>query len=332
MASWLTPTGSIMAEHQGLRAADDRLEPKRPDPARSGPYLPFTSDPQWSEAWWWLGFPILVALLSLISFTLNPTWYAKWVNHETFGILEVTHFILPLIGFVIGARLLFSPFVQRRPLVILVTMLSVLSCLYIAGEEISWGQKFFGWDTPEFWKGINLQHETNLHNVSRSFDQRPRSVLEFGIAIGGLLIPLAAAFDPRVRANRFSLFLPAAALLPTALGVIAFMLVRAQNARGAFKGFDVNEVIETYLFFFIFAYMLVFARRLRELGGPPLIPRRAWMTLYVGMALFALIFQIWIRLYECAATQNCVLSFVKAMVWSAIWPAYWIVYLAGLPD
>ena len=300
-----------------------------PDPARPGPYRPFTSDPQWDEAWWWLGFPILTALLSVITFWWNQAWYAKWVNHETYGILEVAHFILPLIGVVIGARLLFSPFVLRRPLVLAVTIVSVLSCLYIAGEEISWGQKFFRWDTPEFWKEVNRQHETNLHNLSRSFDQTPRAVLEYSIAIGGLLVPLAAAFDPRVRANRFSLFLPATALMPAAIGTVAFKLVQALHARGAFRGFDVLEVIETYLCFFMLAYLLVFARRLRELGGPPPIPRSVWMTLYGGMALLSLIFQIGIR-SDCAGVGDCALSFVKATVWSAIWPAYWIVYLGGL--
>ena len=31
-------------------------------------------------------------------------------------------------------------------------------------EEISWGQRIIGWDTPDLWKQINAQHETNFHN------------------------------------------------------------------------------------------------------------------------------------------------------------------------
>lgn len=34
-----------------------------------------------------------------------------------------------------------------------------------AGEEISWGQRIFGWDTPEAWQELNAQKETNLHNL-----------------------------------------------------------------------------------------------------------------------------------------------------------------------
>jgi hypothetical protein len=40
-----------------------------------------------------------------------------------------------------------------------------LSCVFIAGEEISWGQRLFGFETSESWKEINKQNETTLHNV-----------------------------------------------------------------------------------------------------------------------------------------------------------------------
>ena len=34
-----------------------------------------------------------------------------------------------------------------------------------AGEEISWGQRIFGWGTPEFFMEHNKQEETGLHNL-----------------------------------------------------------------------------------------------------------------------------------------------------------------------
>jgi hypothetical protein len=37
--------------------------------------------------------------------------------------------------------------------------------LVCAGEEASWGQRIFGWRTPEMWSAINAQAETNLHNL-----------------------------------------------------------------------------------------------------------------------------------------------------------------------
>jgi len=34
-----------------------------------------------------------------------------------------------------------------------------------SGEEISWGQRIFGWETPEGYSQVNRQNETNLHNL-----------------------------------------------------------------------------------------------------------------------------------------------------------------------
>jgi hypothetical protein len=64
---------------------------------------------------------------------------------------------------------------------------------------------------------VNRQQETNLHNIYPAFEQWPRTIVELGVVIGGTLVPLAAAFFPPMRSNRLSLFLPASALLPTAL-------------------------------------------------------------------------------------------------------------------
>ena len=42
--------------------------------------------------------------------------------------------------------------------------LFVLSLVF-AMEEISWGQRIFGWKTPKVWAAINYQNETNIHNL-----------------------------------------------------------------------------------------------------------------------------------------------------------------------
>lgn len=40
-----------------------------------------------------------------------------------------------------------------------------VACSYVFLEEISWGQRIFGFDTPDFLKSRNLQGEANLHNL-----------------------------------------------------------------------------------------------------------------------------------------------------------------------
>lgn len=38
-------------------------------------------------------------------------------------------------------------------------------CLFCAGEEVSWGQRMFGWTSSTFFLQHNAQGETNLHNL-----------------------------------------------------------------------------------------------------------------------------------------------------------------------
>lgn len=53
----------------------------------------------------------------------------------------------------------------------------ILALIYYFGEEISWGQHYFKWVSPEFFLDNNNQGETNLHNMSNLLDQLPRTLV-----------------------------------------------------------------------------------------------------------------------------------------------------------
>jgi hypothetical protein len=70
---------------------------------------------------------------------IRSRFLLRYVIPEGYGILEFSHFLMPLAGLFIAASLLLLPFVRARPLVFTVALIGALSCLYIAGEEMSWG-------------------------------------------------------------------------------------------------------------------------------------------------------------------------------------------------
>jgi hypothetical protein len=64
-------------------------------------------------------------------------------------------------------------------------------CVFVAGEEISWGQRIAGFVPPELFLSHNYQQEANLHNLLKGVFETRWQV--FAIAAGyGIAVPLAA--------------------------------------------------------------------------------------------------------------------------------------------
>lgn len=76
--------------------------------------------------------------------------------------------------------------------------LVALFCLFVAGEEISWGQRLLGFIPPASFLATNTQQEFNLHNFADIFG-RPKWVLIAALMAYGVVLPLVAQI-PRVRA------------------------------------------------------------------------------------------------------------------------------------
>ena len=213
---------------------------------------------------WWLWVPLAVLVLLVLAHLFVPGSYRELVGSER-GLVEISQFLLAAATCVIALRSLAIPALRSRPWLFAWVALMAFGSFYLAGEEISWGQHFFLWGTPDTWQAINDQNETNLHNISNLFDQIPRTILELGIIVGGIVIPLAALLWPAIRRHRLSIILPPLVLLPTALLV---EISRAPERLGElFVGhslfFDrASEVQEFYFTYFILLYAILLRRRL----------------------------------------------------------------------
>jgi hypothetical protein len=67
--------------------------------------------------------------------------------------------------------------------------LVALFCLFVAGEEFSWGQRLFGYYPAEFFLANNFQQEANLHNLPQAVVQ-PKWILMLALAGYGIVLPL----------------------------------------------------------------------------------------------------------------------------------------------
>jgi len=100
----------------------------------------------------------LTLILMVVNFDLDVT---KDMYRED-GILEnmtVVFLFLAVILFIIMG-------IKIKKITPRIFFLSLgIFALIFGMEEISWGQRIFGWETPEELKVINRQGESNLHNV-----------------------------------------------------------------------------------------------------------------------------------------------------------------------
>jgi len=71
-------------------------------------------------------------------------------------------------------------------------------CVVIAGEEISWGQRIFGWGTPVALEDVNHQGESNIHNIG--VVQKAFNLGELFAGLYGAALPILWAV-PRIRAR-----------------------------------------------------------------------------------------------------------------------------------
>ncbi|MBH62128.1 MAG: hypothetical protein CL569_06700 [Alphaproteobacteria bacterium] len=145
-----------------------------------------------------------------------------------------------------------------------------LGCVYFAGEELSWGQSLFHWETPELLERVNDQGETNIHNISSWFDQKPRLLLELWVLFGGVLFHVwSKATGRRCPPGHWAYwFWPARQLIPVSvLALIVMMPKRILESFGSLPPppFDIRETeLQEYLFaVFLTLYLWSVLTRLR---------------------------------------------------------------------
>ena len=97
----------------------------------------------------------------------------------------------------------------------------LLAALFLVGamEEVSWGQRLFGWGTPTILREVNVQGETTLHNLSSGADAI------FALLFWGSLMALAggtlrAIWHHSGKVTSADFFLPSLVLAPALVMIL----------------------------------------------------------------------------------------------------------------
>ncbi len=212
---------------------------------------------------WWFWLPAgFLGFQAVIETVLSPAVLSRL--HTENGPHELIEFALIAAACAVAFLTLFRVGKKKNKWMTAWLGLAAFCCFYVAGEEISWGQHFMAWSTPELWSAVNDQQETNLHNTTSWLDQKPRLLLELGVLTGGLILPLLMKYRPALVPARFAAIYPPpyfAFVALLALGVkLADIIADLAGIRLFERG---SEVEELYLYYFVLLYLLDLRRRIQ---------------------------------------------------------------------
>lgn len=106
---------------------------------------------------------------------------------EEDSVLEWTQVVVLAAAAVLAALLGARAVREERRRDALAYLLLAAGCIFVAGEEVSWGQRVLGLETPESLAEINRQDELTLHNIDDV-----RVALKFfliGLGVAGFALP-----------------------------------------------------------------------------------------------------------------------------------------------
>ena len=143
---------------------------------------------------------------------------------------------LTAVWFLLAGLLLFvTTLVERSFFRRCVYILGAMAMVFAAGEEISWGQRIFGFATPDFLMHLNEQKEFTVHNiVNKSFD-----IIWLNCALI-LCMTTSAAFFCR-KDRLFGIPLPS---IPLMLGFLIVISYESGANLGELSGANFREYLK----------------------------------------------------------------------------------------
>jgi hypothetical protein len=165
----------------------------------------FLTDINCSKKW----LPTFSILVSIVYSSLLFTYVLIFGPPRVEGIMEEVSSLLFLFS---GIIMLVSVrhadkkvFTKRARKEIIVTLIaSAIALFFIYGEEISWGQRIFSWNTEGVFKEYNWQQETNTHNF---FNPLFRFIYPL-VGIGSFIVLCFIWFFPNAKPFYYQLFIP----------------------------------------------------------------------------------------------------------------------------
>jgi hypothetical protein len=213
--------------------------------------------------------PLMVPVVILWAWYSGPETFHAWVAAPN-SVMEDMLGIVLLLAIIGALHVLFRPETKRHKGLRAWLVVWTLGLVYFLGEDLNWGQYVFNWQPSDFFLEHNKEAETNLHNMSPWFNQKPRMLVQLWLLVAAVLVPLGWLWPKRATAKfvpeilwptRSTLLLAAVATIIPVLEWIA-MAIWGNNLGGV--PFRFSEVQEFFFAWFFLLFAIDLAGRLRQ--------------------------------------------------------------------
>jgi hypothetical protein len=219
------------------------------------------------------GAPLLIMFVGAATALFGKETY-KWFTGED-GASENLQVLFWVLAWVAGFKVIGRLWKNGLKLYAGLYLLLNAGIFFIIGEEISWGQRIFDWETSAEMKAINKQEETNLHNIEGVGDKIKWVHVIMGAY--GTILPLVL-MGAQVRAHYgdpVSLLVPHYTLVPYFLTTLLWRLqanLWKPPKSLYFVITEYSEVMELVLAAAFFVFMLFQVRNIKT--AAKILPNR----------------------------------------------------------
>lgn len=196
----------------------------------------------------------------------------RWLTRED-GALEWAQFSADVVGLVAATLVAVTLWRRADRLGAVLWAGFAALLLFIAGEEISWGQRILDLDTPDVLLDRNHQEEANVHNIRIVQDTINVGFMLVGFYGSVVAVALRRRLAPVRRPRWFELVVPPMFLASAFLVVFAYKLLRLvalQSPR--FTIVKYGEYVELLTAVALASFAVLTARRIGVRRGAGSVP------------------------------------------------------------